>query len=364
MSAPTRLLLFCGATRWGGAEIVLGHLLEALDASISPSLLGVDDGVLSRIADRRPGTPWTVVPPITGKRDVSAIRAHRRAMIAARPDIVQLNLPVPFADAYSVLAAVTVPRARAIVVEHLPMSITSRGVRQLRCVTARRLSAHLAVGTSTARQIETVIGLPTGSVEAVANGVPAGPAANRPVDARAPGAHFVIGAVGRLDRQKGFDVLLRALQRLPDAHLVLVGDGPERAALLDLAAALDVTNRVTITGWREDATALLESFDVVAVPSRFEGLPLVILEAMLRARAIVATPVGSISEAVSHDRTGLIVPVDDDAALAAALLQLYEDPALRERLGTRAAELARTRFTQDAMAQRYARVYARVLDRR
>ena len=355
------VLFYTGASQWGGAEIVLGNLLAELGDGVRPALLGVDADVLARVAARRPGTTWTQVPRIANKRDLRAIRAQRHAIAATRPDIVQVNLPVPFAEPYTVLAALTVPRTKVIAVEHLPMAIRSRGIRLLNRVTAPRLAAHVAVGTSTAREIEALCRLPAGSVRVVPNGVPVPEAGTGPI--RPADAGFVIGALGRLHRQKGFDVLLRALARLPDAHLVLVGDGPERGALERLAGELGVAERLTITGWDDAAAGYLPSFDAVALPSRFEGLPLVLLEAMLHGRPVVATPAGSIPDAVQDGVTGLLVPVDDDRALASALARLRDEPALRSRLGSAAAEVARQRFTAPEMARGYEQLYRELMAR-
>lgn len=356
-----RLLAFTGATQWGGAEIVLGHLLANLGEAVQPTLLGVDASVVTRIATRRPSMQWSLVPRVASKRDLRAIWAHRSAIAAAKPDIVQINLPVPFAEPYTVLAALTVPRARVVVVEHLPMAIPSPGIRMLKRLTAPRLAAHVAVGSRAARQVEQLSGLPSGSIRAVPNGVPVpGKAAFK----RPPHAVFVVGAVGRLHHQKAFDVLIRAVAQLPGAHLVLVGDGPERNALERLAGDLGVRDRVAVTGWTDSAATWLHSFDVLAIPSRYEGLPLVLLEAMLSGCTVVATGVGSILDALRDGETGLLVPVDDAEALAVALRRLRDDPGLRLRLGTAAADRAQRLFTVGAMAQAYERLYEEVLARR
>ena len=351
-----RLLVFSGARAWGGAEIVLGHLLAALGPDIEPMVLGVDAAVVQRIAARRPGMPTQLVPPIETKRDVRAMLRHRRAIAAARPDIIQLNLPVPFAEQYTVLAAVTVPGVRVVVVEHLPMAIASRPGRVLKRLTSRRLAAHVAVGSGAAREIERLCALPYGSVRAVPNGVPDVPL---PPTTRAP--EFVVGGIGRLERQKGFDVLVRAVARVPDARLVLVGDGRERGALQLLADECGLGDRFTVTGWVDNPREFLPSFDVVAMPSRSEGLPLVLLEAMLAARPVVATGVGSIPDALRDGSTGLLVPVDDVASLGGALRLLATDPLLRRRLGAAAREHALACYTAEAMATVYENLYAELL---
>lgn len=353
-----QLLAYSGATEWGGAEIVLGHLLANLGEHVQPTLIGVDAGIIARIATRRPGTPWSVVPPVRSRRDLRAIWAHQRAIAAARPDVVQINLPVPFAEPYTVLAALTVPRTRVVVVEHLPMAISAPRMRLLKRLTSPRLAAHVAVGRRAARQVEQLSGLPEGSIRSIPNGVPMPEIKDLP---RSPDSDFVIGAIGRFHRQKAFDVLIRAVAQLPAARLVLIGDGEERIVLERLAADLGIADRVTITGWVEEASAYLHSFDVVAIPSRFEGLPLVLLEAMLTGRAIVATGVGSVLDVLEDGDTGLVVAVDDADALADALRRLRNDSGLRLRLGAAAAEHARLRFTAAAMARNYERLYEDIL---
>ena len=355
---PVRLLVFCGATAWGGAEILLGHLLAALDERFRPSLLGVDAAVLERIAARRPGTAWATVPRIRGKRDLAAMWAHRRALARAGADIVQFNLPVPFADPYTVLAALTLSHTPVIAVAHLPMAAPRAGLDRLVRFNAGRLTAVVGVSEHAARQIEQLVGLPPGGVRVAPNGVPE-PA--HPLSAPVPPGRLVVGAVGRLDRQKGFDVLLRAVTDLPAVHVVLVGDGPERTALERLAAELRLTERVSMLGWSDDASGYLRSFDVLAVPSRYEGLPLVLLEAMLAGVPVVATDVGGIPDAVEHERSALLVPPDDVAALAAALGRLTAEETLRRRLAAAAQQEGRRRFSLSGMVHSYEALYAELL---
>lgn len=354
------MLYFCGARQWGGAEIFLGHLLAGLDASVEPVLMGVDAAVLGRLAERRPETRLEVVPRIVDKRDLRAIRAQRRAMDAVRPDVVQLNLPVPYAEPYSVLAALSLRRPAVVVVEHLPTAIPSRGIRLVKRLTSPHLAAHVAVGSAAARTVEAMSGAGPGSVRVVHNGVP------RPADLvppPRPGARLVVGGLGRMHRQKGFDVLIRAAASLTDVHLVLVGDGPEADALQRLAGETGLTGRFTFTGWTDRVSDWLPVLDVVAMPSRFEGLPLVLLEAMAAGRAVVGTEVGSTGDALRDGETGLVVGVDDVAALAEALARLRDDPALRSRLGAGAAERYDAEFTVDAMVRSYRQLYDEVTTR-
>lgn len=354
---PIRVLFVTGATSWGGAEIVLGHLIAGLGPRFEPTLIGVDADVVGRVAARRPGMAWSLMPRVRHRRDLRSAWAQRSALIAARPDLVHINLPVPFAEPLTLLAASTIPQVRLVLVDHLPMATGSRKVRLLRRLTAHRVAAEVAVGDRTARQVEELIGLSSGSVQAVPNGVPD---PTPPSTTRPPGRPFVVGGIGRLHHQKGFDLLVRAIASVPDAQLVLVGDGPERGSLEQLAAALGVGGRLRITGWTDSPADELAGLDVVAVPSRFEGSPLVVLEAMMGGRAVVASPVGSIPDVVQDGHTALLTPVDDPIALAAALLRLRDDPALRTRLAATAAEVAGRLYSVTAMVAGYERIYDEV----
>jgi glycosyltransferase involved in cell wall biosynthesis len=202
--------------------------------------------------------------------------------------------------------------------------------------------------------------LPTGAFRTIYNGVPdLGAAAPR---ARRPGDPLVIGSLGRLHRQKGYDVLLRALAEIAEAELVLVGDGEERVSLEALAHELGVAGRVRFAGWDADARARLAGFDIFVLPSRFEAFPLSIVEAMLAGRPVVATDVGSVREAVRHGETGLLVLPDDPAALAAALVRLLGDGVDRARLAAAGRQLAARRFTPAVMAAAFERLYQELLE--
>ena len=338
---------------------MLGHLIAALDERIQVRLLGVDADVLRRIASRRPGTAWRRVPPIKGSRDLANIWAHRRAMAQAHPDLVQINLPVPHADPYTVLSALTLSRVPVIAVQHLPMATPWPRVQRLMRFAATRLTT-VSVSSGAARQIERLLDIPGTSIRVVPNGVPE-PEDRKAVPAQ-PG-RLVVGAVGRLHEQKGFDVLLRAVTGLPEVQVVIIGEGPERPALQQLIAELHLGDRVSLLGWSDHASGYMRSFDVLAMPSRYEGMPLVLLEAMLAGVPVVATPVGGIPDTVRHDESGLLVPVDDVAALTTALGRLLSDGALRRRLAAAAEDEARRRHTVDAMARSYEALYDELLSR-
>src|SRR5213083_1575653 len=165
-------------------------------------------------------------------------------------------------------------------------------------------------------------------------------------DGRAhPHARPYVAAVGRLVPQKGFDVLLEAFARLdaPEVDLLIAGDGPERRRLEALRARLGLAARVHLLGAvdRAAVASLYRGARLVVCPSRWEGLPLVCLGAMASGRAVVASRVDGIPDAVGDGETGLLVPPEDPVALAGALRALLEDGPRRERLGARGRALVR-----------------------
>ena len=146
-----------------------------------------------------------------------------------------------------------------------------------------------------------------------------------------PGAPVVL-ALGRLHRNKAFDVLVRALPRLPGVHAVIAGEGPERDALLTLARAEGVADQLHLLGWRQDTAVLLAAATVLACPSRQEALGNVVLEAFSAGVPVVAATSDGPRELMRDGETGLLVPIEDAAALAAALGVVIGDHGLAARL--------------------------------
>jgi glycosyltransferase involved in cell wall biosynthesis len=172
--------------------------------------------------------------------------------------------------------------------------------------------------------------------------------------------------VGHLIHRKGVDTVIDALKlaagRGTRMRLVVVGDGPEREALQKQAGAAGVGRDVTFVGNQQPpaVSALLRGSRCFVLASRAEGLPLVVAEAMACGKPVVATRVDGIPDIVSDGETGLLVPPDDPAALADALIAVTSDADLRDRMG--AAGLARFResFTWQSVARRYLELFDRV----
>ena len=155
-----------------------------------------------------------------------------------------------------------------------------------------------------------------------------------------PDSAPIVLALGRLHPNKAFDVLIRALPALPRVHAVIAGEGPERAALSELARREGVADRLHLPGWRSDTAALLAAADLLVCPSRHEPLGNVVIEAWSARRPVVAAAADGPRELIADGSDGLLVPMEDPAALANAIVSLLEDPARSMAL----AEAGRLRY--------------------
>jgi glycosyltransferase involved in cell wall biosynthesis len=168
---------------------------------------------------------------------------------------------------------------------------------------------------------------------------------------------------------KGHDTFLEAakavLRALPDTRFVLVGKSTDSETMRSWVAAAGLSERVILAGYRTDIPDVLAAIDVLAnCPRAREGLSVAILEALAAGRPVVATRVGGIPEIVRDGETGLLVPPEDPAALAQAVVRMLSDPALASRLGSNGARLVREHFTLDSMVEGNERVYREILSER
>lgn len=351
-----RVVVHTDSAGIGGAEISLGHLVAHVSDRIEITVVGVSQPVVDAIASRR-STARRIVLPAKG---MLAIAAHLRTFLSLRPDVIHVNLCTPWAGATGLAAALALPGARVVRVDQLPLRTTDLGLLLRTRMLCLRLDAQVAVGEASARRMEDFYALGRGTVRSVINGVPDVECDRVPRLPLTPG-RCIIGCVGRLDAMKGYDVLLRAIALVEGTEVAILGEGVQRQALEDLAQTLGVRDRVRFCGWVESPRAYLPQFDLFTQPSRSEGFPLAIVEAMLAARPVVATRVGSVAEAVKDNETGLLVDKDDVNGLAAAIRRLRDNPALRERLGRRGREIALAHFTAQQMADRYERLWEEIV---
>jgi glycosyltransferase involved in cell wall biosynthesis len=173
----------------------------------------------------------------------------------------------------------------------------------------------------------------------------------------------VVIFVGRLAPDKGVDWLLdtwrMVTQADQQAHLLLVGDGPDRAALVARAGSLGIHDRVTFLGRQEDVYRFFAASDLFVLPSRLEGVSNALLEAMSQGLPVVAADdaLGGNRSVISHKQDGLLVPMENTDLLAQSLLSLLKDPRWRTEMGKRARQKTEEAFSVRAVTQRYLEVY-------
>jgi glycosyltransferase involved in cell wall biosynthesis len=327
----------------GGSERHLLTLLPALAArGVDVRFLGLDDP--SRAPD--PFYEALTVPyeRVTAPRDFDPALALRVRRAVQGADVVHTHLV--HADVYGALGA-----RRLVSTKHNDDPFRAGSFRYVERALARRASRIIAITHALARfQIERV-GLPADKVEVIHYGLDELPAAwgTNPPDAVPPDAPILL-CICRLEPQKGVDVAIRALEQIPDAHLVVLGEGPQRAELERLGGG-----RAHLLGRVPDVAAWLRRAELLVHPARWEGFGLALLEAMLASLPIVASRVSSIPEIVAEGETGLLVPPDDPSALAAAANRVLAGPG---EYGARARARAEAEFSVARMTERTLAVYA------
>jgi glycosyltransferase involved in cell wall biosynthesis len=301
--------------------------------------------------------------------DVISLRAMLRAAHIARewkPDIVHGAV---FEGSILATLAGTLARVPHIVVEETtyPIRRSWRG-RALFRLLALRADRCVAVSPAVAAYLRDA-GLPPRKIELIVNGVAA---PSVPRDARArlrrelgiPEHAIVIGSVGRIyDAWKRYSDLIRAVATLnrSDAHLLIVGDGPDVGALRELARSLRLDGTVTLAGHRDDVGPMYAVMDIFALASDAESFGLVLVEAMFAELPVVATRVGGIRDIVMEDETGFLVSVGQPSELARAIRRLAEDPILRRRFGEAGLARAERSFSSNRYTAEVAGLYRRLV---
>jgi glycosyltransferase involved in cell wall biosynthesis len=278
-------------------------------------------------------------------------RALRRTVAREQIDIVHTHGPYVAALARPALVGAKV---RLLHTEHSVWSSHRLPTRVLNRLTIGRNDAVIAVSDAVAAEMG------RRDVRVIRNGVDVDVVRAEAVrgvrEPIAPSPRYV--CVGHLRHRKGVDVLLRASLAIPDARGIVVGQGEDAAQLRELRAQLDAP--VDLLGNRTDARAITAAADVFVVPSRTEGTPLALLEAMALERPIVATAVGGLPELLTNEVNALLAPPEDPPALAAAIVRLLNDRELAGRLGSEARATVEREAGAQATAAAYLDVYRRL----
>ncbi|MFH1985702.1 MAG: glycosyltransferase family 4 protein [Pseudomonadota bacterium] len=175
------------------------------------------------------------------------------------------------------------------------------------------------------------------------------------------GSEILIGSLGRLVWQKGFEYFLRSVTTLvkdiPKVRFMLVGVGPLRQRLERLAMSLGISNRLIFTGHRSDIRDILAAMEIVVIPSLLEGFPMITLEAMAMEKPIVTTQIGGIQEQITNFKEGLLVPPENPLSIAQAVKRLVDDPKYAQTIGKNARSKVVRDFSVKKMISETIKVY-------
>ena len=354
MDTGLRLTFLVDSPTWGGAETYVALLLRRLPERFACTVLATEPVPAPLAAAARARGRLVAVGPVGGRWP----RAPNlyRAVAATRPELVHVNLVDPAANRV-LLGVAGLGPAPAVATAHMIGTVGSGPGRAALARVYRRLGALVAVSTEVHDLFTGRLGLPPALVRVVRNGVE--PLTAAPQRLITGDGRLVIGGVGRLTRQKGFDLLVEATRRLVGegwpVEVRLAGVGRERERLAAAAAGLPIR----LAGFIHDVPGFLARLDMFCLPSRAEGLPLALLEAMMAGLPCLATAVGGVPAAVGD--AALVVPPDDVDALTKALQRLLGDSRLRAELAGRARALAVRDFDVARMVAATVAVYDEAL---
>ncbi len=360
----------------GGAELYVSRLIAALHGrGFSFSVLMRRDVRDSRLVEwaqalRERGVPVADVPMRLPWRPIDAWRIHR-ALDALAPHIVHVNVPGPYDGQFGlVLPLARAVGARTVVTEHLPMVPRLWKRALVKRFSYRFLDVAVTMTRSNAGYLVERQGVPAEKVRVIPNGIPRafGAGANgrqRRWELGLRDSQVLIAYIGNILPHKGLRRLIEAVSKARSRaglHLVVAGTGSDEAACRQLAADRGLATQVTFCSWlsTEETEAVLLASDVVALPSQWEGLPYVLLEAMACARPVIAGRVFGIPEVVDDGVTGVLVDPLRSDEIAHALDRLA-NATLREAMGTAARDRFEQMFTLEAQAARMETLYRALL---
>ncbi len=368
-SDPLRLALVITELEPGGAERCLVNLATRIDrARFAPVVYSIRPrpgagkdllveqlaaaGVAVRFADI--GSKWQA--PLM-------VRRLKRLLAEQQPHIVQNFL-------YHANVAGTLA-ASQLGVPHILMGMRVADPRRLRSWLERRLAADVQRIVCVSQSVADYCrerDFPVAKLTVIPNGIdPSRWSGVQPLDLAElglPTGRKAIVFIGRLHVQKELHELLAALpevlQQLPDYNLLVVGDGPQRDALQRLAGENGTGQRVHFVGWRNDVPSILAAAEMLVLPSRWEGMPNVVLEAMASARPVVATQAEGVVELLGELAAEQTVGVGDMRAFTQRIIQFAQNSQLSFEIGQGNRERVLSRFSLQAMVGNYERLYAQL----
>ena len=371
-SLPIRIAFVITELEVGGAERCLVNLATGLDRErFDPIVYSLDsrpardrESLVLRL--EQASIPVRFIGVTSSWQVLLAIRRLGRLLAEQQPHIVQTFLF--HANVVGTLAAVR-RRPRPRIVNGIRVADPSRRRQRLERWMSRQAARIVCVSQSVADFCSGQGRMAREKLVVIPNGVnvdqyPAASAADM-TQFGVPTDRQVVVFVGRLHAQKGVDWMLRVaprlLTQLPTHDLLLVGDGPERKTLQGLAAKLGIADRVHFAGWRPDVPQILAASSMLVLPSRWEGMPNVVLEAMATGLPVVSTRAAGVEELLGSLADCQTVTINDADDFVATALRLAQNPSKAQEIGHQNRQRATERFSLAAMIAAYERLYESLL---
>jgi glycosyltransferase involved in cell wall biosynthesis len=286
-----------------------------------------------------------------GQFSLRTYLAYRKIGKELQPDIAHIHFSPDFVMPALALRQTT--KTKIVMTRHLVLPWSSSKVNRYTKLFDHIIPVSEAVEVKLAES-----GVPRSMMTVAKAGVPDPETRAEPL----PEGALVVGSFGRLVKEKGVDVLLRAAAQVPELIVDIYGDGPAENSLMEQSRSLGIGNRVNFFGFVKDVASAMNKVQVVCVPSVWdEAFPYSILEAMAMARPVVASRVGGIPEVVQDGVNGRLFERNDHAVLAQIFTELSADRANLVKMGERAREVQQAEYTVPRMAERIEAVYRKVL---
>jgi len=362
-----------GGREMGGIATVVFSLLEEQSRAGSPILLTLDDTTLAEMA-RQKGYRTDVfrASPLT-----APVALYRVVRLLQREHVALIHTHSVLAHIFGYFIKKWMRKVCFLM--HVHASIQRELVSQENVFLKRKIYAHaisvafrscdaLIANSDAVRHDLIERGISAEKITVIHNGVDvekircaAGSSEVPGILSEKLGQNRIVGTLGRFTPIKNQKLLLLAARRIvkqhPDVLFLLAGDGKERGRLEQMGRELGLEDKLIFTGWLDSPYPVLSRMDILVLPSLWEGLGVTILEAMALGKPVVATMVGGIPEVVSDGETGLLVPSDDEEALASALHKLLSDPKLAHEMGRRGKIVVEERFPSTRTAREVEEVY-------
>jgi glycosyltransferase involved in cell wall biosynthesis len=350
---------------------VVTDLVEARGSHIQPHVISLRNESLDRLIRRIEGSGASYQTLSLNKWNPIGVLRLRNSLSHWSFDLLHTHLE--YSNSFGVIAAGLLGQQRPRVVRHIhadPWSHNSAVFRAVARVTSRYVDAHVAPGPAVAAMTASMLGLGPDCVRTIRNGIDMQRFEATTVDSERArslraGAKRVVGFAGRLVEEKDLVTLIDAMTALlaaePSTRLLIVGDGPLRAALTEYCRKKQLSHAVAFTGYLENMADAYHAMDVLAFVTKYEGLPVTLLEAMAMRIPVVAAAVPGVTDIVVDGETGLLAAPADVQSMAANLLRLFADPGLAETLQNTAYEIVRKEYSRPRMVDETERLYAELV---